>query len=389
MIWDRIRIGWAATVGTAVGLLLSALLFGPRGIQSWHSAEWKNGVIAGILFYLSTPIREAIVGRPLRGWLRLPEGAGPDRTEVTRSGEGLLNGIVGFCVFGLVEIVSNMFVESAAGAIDPERLILLFLPFVITFSWVWGAQARPPRAALVGATVGAVVAVVPLAVLLIADRTSPLWTHKAAGPPMALQITGVVVLTFAITYGVLRRYAVPRWPAAGGALLVTAFGMIALALAAPFLEFGYREPVVPLLVFMGFLAALGGLGGVAIDRAGGGRVSPTLACIILGVLVLWALLGLGANPTSAGDLLSIPVALVLLVLLVWGVALRRRGLRFGITLVILLVGLAAFGMLFVPQVNRHLFGLMNAVMAAIGWGLGLILYPAADRGFGAAPNISA
>ncbi|HEV2438614.1 MAG TPA: hypothetical protein VGX97_00955 [bacterium] len=108
-IWERIRVAWAATVGTAVGLLLSALLFGPRGIHSWHAAEWQKGLIAGILFYLSTPIREAIIGRPLRGWLRLPEGAAPEHTEVGRPGEGLLTGIVGFCVFGLVEVVSNMF----------------------------------------------------------------------------------------------------------------------------------------------------------------------------------------------------------------------------------------------------------------------------------------
>lgn len=37
--------------------------------------------------------------------------------------------------------------------------------------------------------------------------------------------------------------------------------------------------------------------------------------------------------------------------------------------------------------NHELFGLMNAVMAAIGWGLGLMLYPAADRAFAAATKI--
>jgi hypothetical protein len=388
LIGERIRIGWAATVGTAVGLLLSALLFGPRGIQSWHPGEWKNGVIAGILFYLSTPIREAIIGRPLRGWLRLPEGAGPDPPGPAKSTEGLLNGIVGFCVFGLVDIIGHMFVAGAPAAIDPPRLLLLFLPFVITFSWVWGAGARPPRAAWIGAVMGGAVPVVPLGVLLIADHASPLWTHTPAGPSIPVQIAALVILLFAAAYGVQIRSRAPRRVAAGRALLIAAFGVIVFAFVAPFLEFGYRETPVPLLVFMVLLAALGGLGGVVIDRAGSGRVSPTLACIILGVLLAWALLGFGANPTSAGDLFSIPVALVVLVLLVWGFVLRRGGLRLGINLVILLVGLTALAMLLLPRASHDVFGLMNTVMAAIGWGLGLMLYPPAERAFHAA-NIPA
>jgi len=47
--WERIRIAWAASVGTAVGLLLSALLFGPRGsLILYPAADRAFGAAAKI-----------------------------------------------------------------------------------------------------------------------------------------------------------------------------------------------------------------------------------------------------------------------------------------------------------------------------------------------------
>ena len=359
---ERLRVAWAAAVGAAIGIMVTEFLYGAKGIRSWGWLEWQSSLLGGALFYLSTPIREALVARPLRHWLQVGEMV----PEAVLSMHGrfrlsILNGIIGFVAFGLVDIINHMFVAGVEGSVR-QGIAFLPIPFFMTYGWAHGIStgqvSRAVRYGVLGGVLGALLGAF-LGEWVFDLAKAQRRFHEA----MWSRIGGLAaIVAFAVYLYARRRghsqHIAARWAAIAG---------IGMAFVA-YLDILHSNNGGSTLL----MALIGLIGALVVSRS---RHAPSVS-LGLAIIVLFSPLFLIPHPSHQNPDIGVRLMALLFTLaaIAWGFMFKRVGLGPAISLASVLGGLITL-----TRLHVRAFIDIEFLIISTGWALGLILYPLSDK----------
>ncbi len=359
---ERLRVAWAAAVGAAIGILVTEFFYGTKGIRNWGWLEWQSSLLGGGLFYLSTPIREAFVARPLRHWLQVEEMTPAAFLSIHgRFRLSIVNGIIGFVAFGLVDILNHMFVAGVDRSVR-QGIAFLPIPLLMTYSWAYGVSTGRAYAAVRYGVLGGAFGILLGAffeewILELAKAQRRL--HEAMWSRNG-ELAAIVALA---VYLFARRRGYSTIIAAGWA----AIAGIGAGFAA-YLDIWHSNSggAGLMLVFLGVI------GGLVIYRS---RHAPRVN-LGLAIIVLFSPLFLIPHPSQQNPDIGIRLMILLFTLaaIAWGFPFKRVGLGAAISVASVIGGLITLTKLHV----RALIDIEFLIMST-GWALGLILHPLSDK----------